>query len=874
MVGPREAQALALSGALLSVVLAGCGGDSGASSTGQGGGTSSSTSGGGQGGQGGAGGTTSSTSGGGQGGAGGGQGGAFAIDECAMGTAECAPDAICVDTPSYYACECKPGYEGDGKSCADVDECSALLFDCDPNAHCENVAGSYACSCPAGFTGDGKSCEATYVALSAGQLHACAIRSDKTLWCWGLNTSGQVGTGTSDAVFVRPAAAGDGASWVAVSAGAAFTCALDEAKAIACWGSNASGQLGDGTTTTRTSPTPITGGFADWIALDAGSTHTCGIREGGALYCWGSNNRGQLGDGSNESHSAPTLVSEGPWIAVSAGSEFTCALRADHTLWCFGLGTSRQLGDGNNVNSAVPVQDKTLSASWASVSAGNAFACGQKLDGSRFCWGTNTLGQGGDGTTTAITQPKQVDADTDWAALALGDLAGCGLRSSGALWCWGDGSLGQTGQPGAEAPTLAPVKVGDGADWTAITGGLRFFCGLRAAGKLFCWGSNSRSALGLGYSSDRNEPTLVDDTTTWERVEVQLDDGCAIRKNGALFCWGRNVSGQLGDGSQVTRTAPVSIGAGKAWKRVAVGRTHSCGIALENGVEGLYCWGQDVNGEQGNGAGATPSLLPAPVVAPPGAPSPWTEVAAGLNHSCALRKDGTLWCWGRNALGQLGDTTLTARSEPKQVLPAGASNWVDVATSGEHTCALRASGTLWCWGRNDVGQLGLGDGNSPVSTPTQVGNAFYEAIDAGANHTCAVATNGTLWCWGRNASGELGLGNSVGPVLVPTQVGAESDWVRPVLGQGTSTCALKGNGDLYCWGTGSYGQLGLGSTSSFNTPQKVPSVLAWTRASLGLEHGCGIKGDGRLFCWGASYGAQLGSGIPLLAQPTAVLDPP
>ena len=179
--------------------------------------------------------------------------------------------------------------------------------------------------------------------------------------------------------------------------------------------------------------------------------------------------------------------------------------------------------------------------------------------------------------------------------------------------------------------------------------------------------------------------------------------------------------------------------------------------------------------------------------------------------------------------------------------------------------------------------LGSGAGNDyPANASLTAGTLVqvlpldtknWTRVFAGQFHTCATRADHTLWCWGRNASGELGVGNSVGPVLAPVQVGAASDWARPVLGQGTSTCALKVNGDLYCWGTGSYGQLGLGSLSSLNTPQKVPSMAAWARVSLGNEHACGIGADGRLSCWGASYGAQLGSGLPIVSTPAPIVEP-
>lgn len=859
--------------------LAACDGETNGTGGTGGAGGSTSQGGGGDGGTGGA-----STGGGGDGGStsqggAGGETSPFDVDECATGLAECSPDAACIDTPSFYECACNPGYEGDGKTCTDVDECQTLAHDCDVNGLCTNEPGGFSCACAPGFEGDGKACDARYTAVSAGQLHACALRTDGSIWCWGLNTSGQVGTGTADTFFVRPAAAGSAADYVGVTAGAAFSCGLNQAKKVLCWGSNGFGQIGDGTVTNKTSPTPVTGGIEDWASIDAGSSHVCGLREDGSLYCWGRNNAGQIGDGTTVDRSAPTLVSAGPWESVSAGVDFTCAIKAeDHTLWCWGLGSSRQLGTGTTASSSVPVQEKLLATSWASVSAGNAYTCAVNEQNTRFCWGTNSVGQGGDGTVTAINDPKALDDGTaDWKRLDAGDFAACGLRGDGALWCWGDGGQGQTAQPGNEGPLTKPAQVGADTDWLSVASGLRFACGIRAGDRLYCWGSASRGAVGQGYVSDRTEPAFVGDATTWARVAVQLDGGCAIREAGALWCWGRNAFEQLGDGTNVTRVEPVLIGMGKTWSRVSLGRTHTCGIAEEGGLNGLFCWGRDANGELGNGAGVTNQTTPMPITAPAGAASPWAELDAGFNHTCAAREDGTLWCWGVNTRGQLGDGTKTARAAATQVLPLDTANWKVVAASGEFTCALRGAGALWCWGRNDSAQLGLGyaspAGDPAVVTPTQVGSATYAALDASANHACAVKTDGTLWCWGRNASGELGLGNSVGPVLSPVQVGTDTDWVMPFLGNGTFTCALKTSGDLFCWGTGSFGQLALGNQTSFNTPQKVPSLVPWSAASIGNEHACGITAGGKLACWGASYYAQLGSGAPIVSAPSLVVDP-
>ncbi|AKT37437.1 EGF domain-containing protein [Chondromyces crocatus] len=800
----------------------------------------------------------------------------FAIDECAEGTHTCAANADCIDTSAFYECACHPGYEGDGRTCTDIDECASLLDDCDPLATCTNEPGSFSCSCPSGTTGDGRTCEPLYLTVAAGQYHACAIRQDGTMWCWGHNTSGQVGTGTADPFFVKPMAVGGARDWTRVVAGGSFTCALNEAHRILCWGTNGSGQLGDGTATNRNAPTLLTGGIDDWVTLESGSAHTCAIRESGALYCWGYNIRGQIGDGTTTNRNQPVQVGTDHWLDVSAGNEFTCGVRDDHTLWCWGLNTSRQLGDNTSAGTRpTPTREATLATDWAQVSTGGGYACGVKLDGSRWCWGTNALAQAGNGAQlpVTLTLPQRVDEDTTWARIDAGEHAACALRADRSLWCWGEGSLGQTAQPGAEGPLPTPAQVGADTDWLTVASGLRFACGVQEGGRLSCWGSASRGATGLGFSSDRTTPTPAGSATDWTTIAVQLDNGCGLRGAGNLYCWGRNAYGHLGDATTVTRVEPTPIGAGKVWKRIALGRTHTCGIADESGLDQPLCWGWDNNGEQGNGAALGAQTSPAPVVLPVPIDVPWVEIATGYNHACAVRQDGTLWCWGRNASGQLGDGTLTGRQQPVRALPAAATDWTSVVAHGDTTCGLRASGALHCWGGNGSGQLGLGHTTSPVHTPTLVDGGPWAAVDISANHTCGVDTNGSLWCWGRNANSEAGIGNAVNPLTQPTRVGQDSDWARPFLGQGLFTCALKTNGDLYCWGAGSYGQLGLGSLTSFNTPQRVPSLAPWDTAAIGNEHTCGVSSEGRLFCWGSSTWAQLGGGQPFNATPMRVVAP-
>ncbi|MEZ4293689.1 MAG: EGF domain-containing protein [Polyangiaceae bacterium] len=550
---------------------------------------------GGSGGEGAQGGTGGQGAQGGTGGQGATGGGTPTINECQSGTAVCSPDADCVDTPGFYECVCKPGYEGDGKTCTDIDECQSLVHDCDPNAVCTNTPGAFSCACPAGFVGDGKTCSPRYSSVTTGPWHACAIRTDGTIWCWGFNSSGQVGTGTGDNYFVRPVSIGDATDWKQVTAGAAFTCALATTGKVSCWGTNSLGQLGDGTTAAKTSPVPAAGLIDDWVMIDAGTNHACGVRQDGSAWCWGRNNLSQLGDGSKDNdgdgtadnETLPVPVAGGyTWESISAGTDFTCGVQTDHTLWCWGTNGSRQLGNGTTAESVVPVQEKSAAADWAHVETGNAWACGVKLDGGRWCWGANNFAQGGNGTTTALTEPTHVDADTDWKFLRLGwDATSCGVRGSGAVHCWGDGSLGQTAQEGNESLFLLPVQVGADSDWKSLDVGQRFACGVRASGELFCWGATARGALASGFSGDRNEPAPLSDATDWELVESNVDNSCGLR-GGNLYCWGRNVLENLGDGTGVSRPDPVPVGEGKIWKALSVAASSAAPSPTESSIAG------------------------------------------------------------------------------------------------------------------------------------------------------------------------------------------------------------------------------------------------------------------------------------------------
>jgi alpha-tubulin suppressor-like RCC1 family protein len=314
---------------------------------------------------------------------------------------------------------------------------------------------------------------------SAGGGHNCALgfrgpgsQNSRVVRCWGSNTAGQLGDGATTnsaaSVLIMNAANGDVVDSTAVSAGASHTCGFSSKTGAAyCWGDNSSGQLGNGTTNNTTTPVAVGGGlnFAphDFFqfpstTLSAGTHHTCGVTTAGAAYCWGSNASGQLGNGTTTSSAVPAAVDGGLAFAmVSAGGDATCGVTAAGAAYCWGSNASGQLGNGTNNNSAVPVAVGG-GLVFRIVSAGGNHACGVTTAGAAYCWGSNANGQLGDGTTTNRLTPVTVVNGLSFALVVAGGGHSCGTTTGSVAYCWGDNSSGQLGD-GTTITSPVPVKV-------------------------------------------------------------------------------------------------------------------------------------------------------------------------------------------------------------------------------------------------------------------------------------------------------------------------------------------------------------------------------------------------------------------------------
>lgn len=360
---------------------------------------------------------------------------------------------------------------------------------------------------------------------------------------------------------------------------------------------------------------------------------------------------------------------------------------------------------------------------------------------------------------------------------------------------------------------LGPAASGDGPSdpelpalaATAVSAGHTHACALYS-GQVACWGANQRGQLGVGDVNDRRTPTFVALEVAVRQVTAADRHTCSLDELGRVYCWGLNDRGQLGVGTRVA------------------------------------------------------SLLPAPVILPARA----TAIASSFAHVCALLADASLWCWGQNSEGELGqadpfpprdDDAERATDKLSPVRVPGTFQSVD--TGQGHTCGIRADRSLWCWGRNTRSELGTAAGGQ-VREPTRVGtDSDWRSVDAGQHHTCALKANGSLWCWGENIDGGFPLGIEANRVEAPSPVGAASTWVA-LSAHIFHTCARDVAFDLYCWGRNVEGQLGVGDLQLRRSPTRAGGGFA--AVSVGSFFTCALRRDGRVVCAGENAAGQLGKG--------------
>jgi len=338
-----------------------------------------------------------------------------------------------------------------------------------------------------------------------------------------------------------------------------------------------------------------------------------------------------------------------------------------------------------------------------SVSTGKDHACAVDYYDKLYCWGSNFNAQLGNSLTGTgegclAEHPFKVD-DNSWTAVSAGEAHTCGLDAGNNLYCWGYNYYGQIGNnlsgEGQQEETPVLVYASAGLNFSA---GRNHTCSIKT-GDLYCWGQNTSGQLGTGNYDNVNQPVNIASTIDWSFIEAGQNHTCGINDADDLYCWGMNAEGQLGDGSINMRNTVQHIGTDK-WSSVSAGYNHTCGIKI-GGT--LLCWGGNGEGQLGdNGSNQNSNI---PVAVDSMMVTSWKMVSAGSMHTCGISSDDKLYCWGKNNYGQLGNGTIEPQNYPGELMGYG---WADVSAGDGFTCAVKKSGSLHCWGLNEFGQLGIG----------------------------------------------------------------------------------------------------------------------------------------------------------------------
>lgn len=576
------------------------------------------------------------------------------------------------------------------------------------------------------------------------------------------------------------------------------------------------------------------------------------------------------------------------WKEISTGRGYAMAIKSDGTLWGWGDNSYGQLGDGTTVNKWVLTR-LTADSNWVKVSCGDHFTVAIKNNGTVWIWGRNNYGQLGQGTSrtnssipvqlgldstfsdvsggrdftllkksnnslwhvgacyssSISSQLTQIGSTNDWSTMSGGSYTNFAIKLNGTLWKF----VSTNGRPAGLS------QIGTDNDWQKVNNSRTYSpeyhaLFIKTSGSLWAMGDNRFGQFGNGSLIGSTVPVQIGVDTDWKLAVAGQHSSFALKTNSSFWAWGRNNYAQFGNGEHKNRILPVNNSL--HWETVEMSSGSSFNghvLAIQqNGT--LWSWGTNHDGQLGVGTSYTHKALPVQV----GTDTDWKSITNGFHFSIAVKTDGTLWGWGRNGRGQLGMTGSFDRKVPTQI--GLDSNWSIVSAGSEFVIALKKDSTLWSWGYNYNGQLGHGN-TSTLNAPTQVGvDSNWIMISAGGKHSLALKSDSTLWSWGYNQYGQIGRS---GNRLIPIQVGTMK-WID-ISGGGLHSLGIQEDSTMWAFGRNLYAQLGNNSTSSRSTPVQIGSAQKWKKVEAGYEHSIAINADSTLWTWGRNAFGELADSL-------------